>query len=249
MLKTICLWSLSLIAFAFGTASAQLTETVTVKVRPGMNPQFEEFARALVEAARQQGADNLWRAAQSATGAPTYTFNIAMSGWVDMANPGPQLVDAFGEEEAARLGGLAASSIESVDTAFYVPRLDLSHPPPEGSGPPAALIFSDITVNAGMMQQYIELSRQTREASVAVLPDAHFVVFLPDIGADSARVVGFVESWGDLDEPLPNPGQRVIQHFGQTEGGKIVAMAGEAISGFEVSLQRARPDLSYVPED
>ena len=158
-------------------------------------------------------------------------------------------MDAFGEEEAARLGGLAAQSIESTHVAFYEPRLDLSHPPPEGSGPPDALTFSDLTLNPGTAQQYVEMSLKTREASVAVLPDAHFIVFMPDIGADAVRVVGLVRSWSDLDEPFINPGQRVMQHFGQEEGGRIVAQAGETISGFDVSLHRPRPDLSYVPED
>lgn len=251
MARTIWLALLSLLCVAWGTASAQeaLTEVVTVKVRPGMNPQLEEFMRALVEAARQEGSGNYWRVAQSATGAPTYTINVSMSGWVDMANPGPQLEDAFGKEEAARLGGLAASAAESVDTAFYVPRLDLSSPPPQGSGVPDALTFSDISLNPGMLQQYVESARKTREASMAVLPDAHFLVFTPDLGADVVRVVGFIRSWEELDEPFVNPGQRVIQHFGEQEGGRIAAQATGAISGFDVSLQRPRPDLSYQPED
>ena len=47
----------------------------------------------------------------------------------------------------------------------------------------------------------------------------------------------------------PGPAQRVLQHFGETEGARINAMAGEAIESFEFSLFRNRPDLAYLPEE
>lgn len=250
MRRLICLCSLSLALVFLGTANAQntLAEVVTVKVRPGMNPQFEEFIHALAKAARQQSSKSYWRVAQSMTGAPTYTLNVAMSGWADMANPGPQLEKAFGKDEAARLGGLAAASVESLDRAFYTSQPDLSNPPAEGNSAPAAVVFFDIALKPGMEQQYVAAARKTNEASKAVLPNAHYIVMMPGMGAKGVRVVGIVQSWSDLDKPIMNPGERVIKHFGQDQGNRIVAQANGAISNITATLHRTRPDLSYRPE-
>jgi hypothetical protein len=163
------------------------------------------------------------------------------------AQPGPQLVEAFGKAEAARLAGLAQSSIESVHTAFYQARADLSVEPPDSAPTPDAVVYFHITLNPGMLQQYIDVTQKTRVASAAVLPNAYYLVQLPSYGATGPRVVGIVSSWSNLGKPLPGPGQRVIQPYGSEEGGKINAMAIEAIRNTEVVLNRTRPDLSYQP--
>jgi hypothetical protein len=248
---TVCVLAVALLAF--GTTGAQeegnLVQAITVKVRPGTNAKFEEFVRAFRDASQQQGLENYWLSAESASGQPAYTFNMTMSGWGDMANPGPQLIEAFGEEEAMRIEGLLESSVEEMHVAFYETQPDLSVLPTEAMDtPPVAVLYSLITLNPGMAPQYIEATRMTREASLAVVPDSYYVVQAPGFGANGVRVIGIIQEWGDLDTNM-GPGQRVIAHYGEEEGAHISQMATESISNIETTLYRTRPDLSYQPED
>ncbi len=250
--RTIRVFFLALVFVVSGHAMGQdnsgLMQVIKVKVRPGAGPQFEEFLRAFRDASRKQGLKNYWLASQSVSGEPTYTFNGQLKGWADLGNAGPQLANAFGQKEADRLEGLASASIASMKTAFYRTHVDLSVlPPQQMPKPPAAVIYFAITLKPGMEQQYMEGSRKTREASLAVTPDSHYVVQMPEFGADSVRVIGLVQSWDDL-EATPGPQQRVIQHFGADEGGKIVAKINDTVANLAMELDRTRPDLSYQPE-
>ena len=123
-------------------AQSQLTRQTTIKVRPGMNAQFEEVVRALRDASRKEGTKNYWLVAQAMSGEPVYLVSSTGSSFGDFAAPGPQLTKTLGEAEAKRIGALAAASIESMNTAFYRPQPDLAHMPAPGtmSAPPAASV-------------------------------------------------------------------------------------------------------------
>jgi hypothetical protein len=159
---------------------ATLVQAVTVKVRPGTNLQFEEYIRAVREAAQRQNVANYWRAVQSVSGEPTYTFNFPRSGWSDLADPGPQLAEVFGTDEAARLLRLAQESVEQVNVAFYMLQPDRSNAPPEGMTFDA-VIYVHQYLNPGMAGQWAEVARKTRDASVALLPDAYFLNQTPSL--------------------------------------------------------------------
>lgn len=238
----------SLSCVAYAQEDTTLIQSLTIRVNPGMNQQFEEAVRAVAGAARETGSTTYWLAAQSVSGEPVYTINRFVSDWSGFgAADGPQLVEVYGEEEAARIGRLFRDSVASTTSAFYTGRNDLSHTPPPGSGPPDAIITFFITVNPGRMQDYIEVTEKTSEASAAIEPEAYFTVALPDFGADAAMTTAFIQSWSDLDEQLVPLQQRIVRHFGEEEGGRINALAGEVIGGFEAVLHRTRPDLGYFP--
>ncbi len=246
----VCLVALVVVVsgHAMGQETSNLMQVITVKVRPGAGPQFEEFLRAFRDASRKQGLKNYWLASQSVSGEPTYTFNGALNGWSDLGNAGPQLAKAFGQKEADRLEGLVNGSVDSIKTVFYRTHPDLSVlPPQQMPKPPAAVMYFSIMLKPGMEQQYLDGSQKTREASLAVTPNSYYVLQMPEIGARSVRVIGLVQKWEDL-EANPGPQQRVIQHFGADEGGKIVAMINDTVANLTVQLDRTRPDLSYQPE-
>ena len=91
-------------------AQSQLTRQTTIKVRPGMNAQFEEVVRALRDASRKEGTKNYWLVAQAMSGEPVYLVSSTGSSFGDFAAPGPQLTKTLGEAEAKRIGALAAAS-------------------------------------------------------------------------------------------------------------------------------------------
>ena len=226
-----------------------VVRSITVSVKPGMNVAFEEFVRALRDASREQSRDNYWFASQSISGLPVYRFNSSLSGWTDLLDPGPELAEFYGEQEAQRLFGLIRDSVESTHTAFFNQRTSMSHPPTNMSRPPEAIVYIDFTLNPGGAAAYRELATKTAEASAAVLPNAYFVAAMPGFGAEGPRTTLIVPSFGDMNSPQPGPAQRVLQHFGQQEGARINALAADAISSFEATLFRTRPDLSYRPAE
>ena len=226
-----------------------VNQVVTVKVKPGANAGVEEYVAAVREASYQLGLENYWLASQSVSGPAIYTFVLSRDGWSGMADPGPQprFAEVFGEREAERLTEVFANSVESVNTAFYVSRPALSIPPNDLQGTPDAVIYYNLTINDGMMGQYVETAIATREAAQAVAPDRRYIVQTPSFGATSVRLVSIVNSWSDLNSNL-GPGQMVAQHYGETLGGALGAAAQETIANIEVSLNRTRPDLGYQPD-
>lgn len=226
-----------------------IVQSLTASVKPGMEAQFEEVVRAFRDVSREQSVGNYWRASQSVSGEPVYRFNFALSSWGDLMNPEPNFAEAYGEEEAARLMGLLSTSLASSHVAFYEQRASMSRPPMNLEGPPEALVFIDFTLNPGTAAQFREMSTKVAEASAAVAPGDFFVGAMPGFGASGPRTILILPSMSDLDTPAPGPGQLVLQHFGQEEGARINALAGESIANFNATLFRTRPDLTYLPED
>lgn len=242
-----------------GTAPAQqarapqpeLLQLVTIKVKPGGNAAFEEYVNAVRRAAEQLESQEFWLTAQSVSGEPSYTIALPRaSGWAALGDPGvlARLAEAFGEQEAKRLAGLAMSSTESVHTSFYQSQPGLSNPRPQMETAPAAVIMYELAINPGMQAQYAETAALTREAAMAVDPNRHYLILAPSFGANGVIVVGFVEQWSDLDQNAAGPAQLVIQHFGQATGAAITARAQETIANMTITLHRTRPDLSYEPQ-
>ena len=250
MMKTIRWMICSCLVLAIaGPVRAQdevtIVQELTVSVKPGMEAQFEELVKAFAEASRRQGLENYWLSSQSMSGEPIYRFNMAQGSWAGFANPGPNFVEVFGQREADRLSGLARDSIASTRTAFFEQHSAMSRPPVGMDSPPEALIYFAFTLNPGAAPRFLEMSSKVKEASAALLPDEYFVSALPGFGAPGARTILIVEHLSDLDTPTMPPQQRVLQHFGQTEGARINAIAGEAIASFSPTLFRTRPDLNY----
>jgi hypothetical protein len=219
----------------------------TVSVNQGMNAQFEEFIKALADASRRQNLKSYWLAAQSMSGEPIYRFNMAQDSWGDFTNALPQLAKTFGEQEAARLGRLAQESIAWTRTAFYEQHSSMSRPPVGMNGPPEALIYYAFTLNPGGAPQFLEMSTKVNEATAAIVPDSWYVSAMPSFGAPGPRTILLLEHLSDLDTPQMPPPRRLIEHFGQTEGARINALAGQAIASFDATLFRTRPDLNYQP--
>ena len=245
--------ALLLASSLLGPAQAQdevtIVRTLTVSVAAGKNAQFEEFVRAFRDASREQGLANYWLSAQSVSGEPIYKFNTTLPSYAEITNPGPQLAAAYGEQEAARLLGLLGESVLSTHTAFYERHSSMSRPPVGFDGPPEGLIYFEFDLNPGGAPLFLEMSSKVKEATDALVPDNYYVSDLPGFGASGARTIVLLRTFGDLDGQQMGPAQRVIRHFGEEEGGRINALAQQAISGLSAELFRTRPDLNYQPAE
>lgn len=253
--------ALAIVCSMLGAANAQnddgmLVRVLTVSVQPGMNERFEDYVRAFRTASMEQGLENYWLSAQSISGEPVYRFHTALSDWGDLALPGPDLERAFGQREAERLAGLLGDSVTSAHTAFFVEYPSMSNLPSDIGYTPEALAYIDFTLNPGTAMQYMEMTTKTAEASRAIVPQQHYVAAMPAFagngpvyGATGPRTILFIRRMSDMGTPVPGPGQRVIAHFGEEEGGRINGMAGASLAGFEYTLFRTRPDLNYQPAD
>lgn len=228
--------------------SPPLVEIVTVEINPGSEALFEEFIMGLRTAASQSGSNNYWLVSQSVSGPPVYRFHLQHGTWATYGEPDPAVVDALGERETTRIYDLARQSVKSVSRAFYRPLENISVTRAEMERPPDAVTYNFMELNPGTAGIYVETAALTAEASGTLYPDAAYTINAPGIGADGFLVIGVVEHWSDMDTPLPNPGQRVIEHFGQERGAEIIARVGESIVGFTTVLARTRPDLNYQPE-
>ena len=244
----------SVMAFAIGaTAYAQndvtIVEQLTVSVKAGTEPQFEQVVKAFRDASEKQGIKSYWRASQSVSGDPVYRFRFPMSSWGSLMNPEADFVKAYGEAEAARLMGLLSESVVSSRTAFYEQRANISNPPTNLSKPPEALVVIDFTLNPGTGAQFRELTMKAKEASVAVRPNDYFVAATPSFGASGPQTILILPSMSDLDKRTPGVGQVITQHFGEQEGARINALAAQSVASITTTLFRTRPDLNYMPED
>jgi hypothetical protein len=227
-----------------------IVEVLTATVRPGAEGLFEEFVAAYREASEDQGLDNYWLSAQSMSGEPVYRFHLEHSSWASLADPDPVLAETFGQREADRLEGLLRDSVTSLDIAFFRQFASMSHVPANGFvEQPEALIYYDFVLNAGTAPAFQEMATAQREASAALYPNDYFVVGMPDFGASGPRTLLILDSFSGMDTPTLPPQQRLLEHFGEREGGRLNELGAQSIASFSATLFRTRPDLNYQPEE
>ena len=106
----------------------------------------------------------------------------------------------------------------------------------------------DFALNPGGAPRFRELTEKVAEATAAVTPEAYFVSMMPGVGASGPRTILILPSLAGQDNPPPGPAQRVMQHFGQEEGSRIVSM-NDSVANLSYTLFRTRPDLSYTSAD
>jgi hypothetical protein len=237
-----CLLVLS--AAAQAQNAGESVSALTVHLNPGTNQLFEEYVKALREAANRTNSKMAYLTSQSMTGEPTYQFNRTFTSWAEIGEPGPNLAAVYGEAEAKRLAGLLQTSIASTSTAIYTRRLDLSRPWPALDATPVAVTHINITVRPQMTAQFESFMHKVIEATAATAPNLYWLADAPGEGAKSYRLTQLANKWTDLDTPPKPVPQRLAEHFGQAEGQRLMAEAMGMIENIETVVRRTRPDLN-----
>lgn len=228
----------------------QMFSSLSVEIKPGTAPQFEEFLSKFKAAAEQTDSPLRWTAAQSVSGSPIYTFTRPFQSFAAFGDAFPDLAKAYGAEEGARLMGLLQSSAVSESSSIYMLRQDLSRPWPQLQGSPAAVLFIDIEVRPGKELVFEDYAKKLVEATNATAPNEHWQMrqrMFGEGGSAMYRVVVVFPEWANLDmQPAPIQ-ERISEHFGATEAYRLEAGMTDAIEGVTQRLNRARPDLARPP--
>jgi hypothetical protein len=128
-------------------AQAQLARQLTVKVRPGMNAQFEEAVRALRDVSRKEGTKNYWLVSQTMSGEPLYIFNrIDELGLLSSA-AGVEPRSGAGHDERATRGHWRVLLLDQPGHAGAVPGRCPQEPRSE-HGRSAEVVFSDVAAGS-----------------------------------------------------------------------------------------------------
>jgi hypothetical protein len=118
-----------LCALAIGLAGAQdrpsqFIEVITMEIRAGMVPQFEEYMKKIVEAADKVGVRQHWATYQTALGGAGRAYSVVlgfekweeMDAWTAVAEG---LNQTFGEKEADQIYKMGSATIEKSETRVY----------------------------------------------------------------------------------------------------------------------------------
>jgi hypothetical protein len=104
---------------------------IDIQVRPGMAPQFEAFARQLVEATDTAAPDAYWNMMMTSFGpGGHYRAVVVVDDWEDLntpAIPAPQrLVEHFGAVQGSGIDQEGRSAVESIHVKLRRTRPDLA---------------------------------------------------------------------------------------------------------------------------
>jgi hypothetical protein len=220
---------------------------LTIKVKPGTAPQFEQFMAKYREAANRTNLKATWLANSSLFGEQgVYRFARPFTRVSELAEQSTPIVDAFGPEEAAKIFQLAASSVESSYNEPLFSRTDLSRAPPPGAQAVAVLILT-INVKVGANDAYEDYVRKIIEASNKT-DQGRWLAFSGGPGSQSDYTVIIpYTSWEAVEtQVMPIP-ERLRETFGKREGTRIYEAGTATIETLNTEMVRARPDLSRIP--
>lgn len=109
---------------------------IDLNVRLGMERQFEDYAKKVIEATNAVAPNAYWQMRQRMFGpgnAAGYRVVVTFQQWADLdvePKPIPQrMVEHFGADEAARLEESGLASIQGINERLNRVRSDLARPP------------------------------------------------------------------------------------------------------------------------
>lgn len=246
--KYIFLFVVSFVFPVLAYAQEHLALT-TIKLNPFTDGQFESALGTLRSAMNESGTPFYWLVAESQSGEAHYLFAQPYSSFSVMdIDVDSGIGAALGQDEIETLVSNLQSSISSASTARYVGRPDLSRSNPEESNAvPDAVIIIKIQPANGMADELEAYMTQVIEATDATAPNVFWNTMSPTFGANHYIVVVTVPEWEDLDTPAKSVNQRIIEHFGERRGERMVENSAGYIANLETNLYKTRPDLARQP--
>lgn len=252
----------SLLAFTVGIATAfcgvvqageaqpALVSLTQINVAPGGQAAFEAYLRKAIEANDQVGSNFYWTATQTAIGDTTaYSIIRQVNSFAELAPPAQNaLIEALGQEEAAKLLEAVAPSVATVNTGVWAHRPDLSRSPAARDTPATLLQTIILTTKPGTTREFEEYIAKVGEASRQLDSPLYWDFYAPAIGAGTDYGVAIPRwSYAELDTP-PTPIPDLLEEaFGRREATRLLEIGSETILQIETSLSAIRPDLSRQP--
>ncbi len=218
---------------------------LTVNLNPGGAAAFTQFMTKWVEAANKINYAGHWSATARAAGGPD-NIGFARPFWsfAELGDQTAPLVEAFGQDEAMKLGKSISGSVASTQTEIYIMRPDLSRPAPPSKDPVVAMLVLQIDIKPGMQVAYENYVKKIVEASNKT-NQANWIGLSGGPGSAHDYIVGIpYTSWAAMDTQPMSILKRLTTAFGEAEGQKISAAGAAAIENINTVLRRSRPDIS-----
>lgn len=239
-----------LLALVAGPALAQFQQVVEFHVKPGQEIAFENYVKKVKEGADKIGSPLSWSTFSVAVGREVSTYRIALGfqKWSERDRwqaPRNILVQAFGEQEGAKLFSSGQSTIESSTSRIWE-RIDdgTANPQQAGTGTSA---FYEVTirhVKPEMLDEYRGLLRRFKEAYEASdkKPSVTRWILRYGTGQNTTfRRTQPFSSWGELD--TWSAPEVITKHFG-ADAPLIFQRLNDAVRETEHFVSAFRPDLS-----
>ena len=250
-LKFLALAVVCLVVFAPFTSSQPLEylEVVTVSVKPGTVPQFENYIKKIVEAANKVGVAETWVTNQIELGRPanTYIVTLQFDKWAerDAWTPYPEyLAKAFGDAEAAKIMRTGEATIQSLDTMVLqtLPELSVNL---EGAGENAFYWVRRDQVKPSMVQEYRIFISKVKEAEDQVGDGRTRARRVSTVGPvwTYSTAIGF-DKWSERDLSGPTFMEMMNKTHGEAETAKLLETVRRCITSSDIFIVRMRPDLS-----
>lgn len=249
--RIVCLiLALLLVSVGFSYAQDQQVsrvQVVTITVKSGMVPQFEDYIKKVVEAANKTEASQYWGFYQVGLGGPGNTYMVALpfSKWAELDgwSAVPSLVtEAYGEKEGATILRSGSVAIESVETAAYARAADLSTAP-EDSPPKAFTLVTEMQVKLSKVREFTLLMSKVKTAREQLdAPESTVWTSVMGETANYVTTVGF-DKHAERDGWLVG-GAVVRKAYGDAEGEQLIGIFLNSVQSYRNYVLISRSDLS-----
>jgi hypothetical protein len=240
-----------LAAFSFTSVAQEAAPTVwsvqAFRVNPGTQPVFEQIVTKYKEAAEKVGAP-AWYAYSPAIGNDfVYEFATEVESFTMFSDQSDIVMEAFGAEEAMKIGEMARISIADVESFTVIQRPDLGIAGPEMDGPPEASIAYRISLKPGMEEEWEAWMRTLIDVTKQTAPDAYWTSFWGGLGLPNAFAIRVNMKWADMDNPVMPIPQRLAEVHGDRKAKRMYKDAIGMVESIETYVSRFRTDLSHMP--
>ncbi len=224
-------------------------EVVTISVRPGAVPQFEDYVKKIVEAANKVGVADTWTTYQVELGlhGNTYSVTLQFDKWAerDAWTPYPEyLAEAFGDSEAAKIMRAGEATIQSLDTIVLQTLPELSVNLDRAADKAFYSVRRDHVKPSGVEDFRFFISK-LKEAEEQVGDGLTRIRRSTAVGPvwTYSTAIGF-DKWSERDSTGPTFMEMMNKTHGEAETAKLLDTVRSSVTGSDIFILRTRPDLS-----
>jgi hypothetical protein len=243
----VCLQGLVVAAMA-QEQPGNIGEIIRVKVKPGMEKQFEAAGKEHIAWHRQKQDDWAWLVWQVMSGPRTGDYVAATFGhkWADFDNP-----KVSREEDDADASQRIGPYVESMETQFVAYQRRESRPSP-GASTNTTKFSTVVTIHLkpGMLQTYLNAVGKLPAAMQKTNWPGRYMLHVLVNGGKHPTVFLVLprQKWADFAAPEKPIDQMLEEAYGREDAEAILKTFDKAVASVSSEMIVFRPDLSYVPK-
>lgn len=248
----VLLVSVALLAVALGASAQEMAKkpgeiarVFFVKVKPGMEKQFEEAYKQHLKWHEDKKDTWAWTTYVYETGDHMGEYIIRAPGhhWVDFDTRGE-----MGKEDSADAREKLFPLVESLRSEFTRLHSDVSRMP-ENFADYALFEVTTVKLRQGGVGDFLYVMKKYAAAAEKTNRPGYFALLQPMAGTDEPTYV-FVtpmKAWADMEPSEVSVHKMMVEVYGEMEAESLRHKFFKAVQGMHTEIVRYRPDLSYVP--